>query len=118
MTLNSIVTGTYNQQLSYKVVYKTNLSGSSYRTLADNLSTQQNYVLDASPAALGLASNECVTQFMVSFGVVPGNFRQVEAPQLYCKVVSWITGGSQFTNQADAGGVYDGQQAGQDRSRQ
>ena len=107
--LERIVTGTYNVPGNYKIVYRTNLSGENWRVLADNLSTQQNYVLDASPAALGLASNECVTQFMVSFGVVPGNFRQVEAPQVYCKVVSWITGGSQFTNQADVGGVYDGQ---------
>ena len=107
--LERVVTGTYNVPGNYKVVYRTNLSGENWRVLADNLSTQQNYVLDASPAALGLASNECVTQFMVSFGVVPGNFRQVEAPQVYCKVVSWITGGSQFTNQADVGGVYDGQ---------
>ena len=53
--------------------------------LADNLSTQQNYVLDASKAALGLASNEYVTEFMVSFGVVPANFRQVEAPRVDCK---------------------------------
>ena len=37
------------------------------------------------------------------------NFRQVEAPRVYCNVVSWATGGSQFTNQADTGGVYDGQ---------
>ena len=107
--LERIVTGTYNVPGNYKIVYRTNLSGENWRVLADNLSTQQNYVLDASPAALGLASNECVTQFMVSFGVVPGNFRQVEAPQVYCKVVSWITGGSQFTNQADVGGVYDDQ---------
>ena len=28
---------------------------------------------------------------------------------MYCNVVSWLTGGTQFTNQADAGGVYDGQ---------
>ena len=75
----------------------------------DNLSTQQNYVLDASPAALGLASNEVVTEFMVVFGVVPANFRQVEAPQVYCNVVSWLTGGTQFVNQADTGGVYNGQ---------
>ena len=91
------------------MVYKTNLSGDTWRVLADNLSTQQNYVLDASPAALGLASNEYVTQFMASFGVVPANFRQVEAPRVYCNVVSWLTGGTQFVNQADAGGVYDGQ---------
>ncbi len=106
--LDKIVTGTYNVQGNYKIVYKTNLSG-EYRTMYDNLSTMQNYVLDASPAALGLASNEYVTEFMVSFGVVPANFRQVEAPKVYCNVVSWLTGGTQFVNQADVGGVYNGQ---------
>lgn len=107
--LGKIVTGTYNVPGNYKVVYKTNLSGGTWRTLADNLSTQQNYVLDASKAALGLASNEYVTEFMVSFGVVPANFRQVEAPQVYATVYAWLTGGSQFVNQADVGGVYNGQ---------
>ena len=107
--LDKIVTGTYNVPGNYKVVYKTNLSGGTWRTLADNLSTQQNYVLDASRAALGLASNEYVTEFMVSFGVVPANFRQVEALQVYATVYAWLTGGSQFVNQADVGGVYNGQ---------
>ena len=107
--LDKIVTGTYNVPGNYKVVYKTNLSGGTWRTLADNLSTQQNYVLDASKAALCLASNEYVTEFMVSFGVVPANFRQVEAPQVYATVYAWLTGGSQFVNQADVGGVYNGQ---------
>ena len=46
---------------------------------------------------------------MVVFGVVPANFRQVEAPQVYCNVVSWLTGGTQFVNQADVGGIYNGQ---------
>ena len=107
--LDKIVTGTYNVPGNYRVVYKTNLSGSTWRTLADNLSTQQNYVLDASKAALGLASNEYVTEFMVSFGVVPANFRQVEAPQVYATVYVWLTGGSQFVNKAEVGGVYNGQ---------
>ena len=106
--LDKIVTGTYNVQGNYKIVFKTNLNG-EYRTMYDNLSTMQNYVLDASPAALGLTSNEYVTEFMVSFGIVPGNFRQVEAPKVYCNVVSWLTGGTQFVNQADVGGVYNGQ---------
>ena len=91
------------------MVYKTNLSGDTWRALADNLSTQHNYVLDASPAALGLAAYEYVTQFMVSFGVVPANLRQEEAPRVHCDGVSWVTGGTQFTNQAVADGVYDGQ---------
>ena len=107
--LQKIVTGTWNVQGSYKIVYKTTLSGDAWRVLADNLSTQQNYVLDASPAALGLSSGEKVTEFMVVFGIVPANFRQVEAPVVYCTASQWLTGGSQIVNQADVGGVHDGQ---------
>ena len=106
--LERIVTGTYNVQSNYKIVYKTNLSG-EYRTMYDNLSTQRSYTLEASALALGLAANEYVTEFMVSFGVVPANFRQVETPQVYCAVVPWITNGTRFVNQADVGGVYNGQ---------
>ena len=107
--LAKITTGTYNAAGSYKIVYKTNLSGSDYRVLADSLNTQQNYVLEASPVALRLASNEYVTEVMFVFGVVPANFRQVEAPKIDCTVVSWAKGGSQFVNQADVGGIYNGQ---------
>ena len=107
--LAKITTGTYNAAGNYKIVYKTNLSGSEYRVLADSLNTQQNYVLDASPVALRLGSNEYITEVMFVFGVVPSNFRQVETPMIDCSVVSWGKGGSQFVNQADVGGVYDGQ---------
>ena len=107
--LQTIYTGTWNTPGNYKIVYKTNLSGGTWRTLADNLSTSKNYVLDASPAALGLAANEYVTEFMAAFGIVPANFRQVEAPRVDCKALAKLTGGTQFVNQADAGGVYNGQ---------
>ena len=107
--IEKIYTGTWNTPGNYKIVYRTNLSGDTWRTLADNLSTSKNYVLDASPAALGLASNEYVTEFMAAFGIVPANFRQVEAPRVDCKVLSKLTGGTQFVNTSDAGGVYNGQ---------
>ena len=107
--LQTIYTGTWNTPGNYKIVYRTNLSRDTWRTLADNLSTSKNYVLDASPAALGLASNEYVTEFMAAFGIVPANFRQVEAPRVDCKALAKLTGGTQFVNQADAGGVYNGQ---------
>lgn len=107
--LEKIYTGTWNTPGNYKIVYRTNLSGGTWRTLADNLSTSKNYVLDASPAALGLAANEYVTEFMAAFGIVPANFRQVEAPHVDCKALAKLAGGTQFVNQADAGGVYNGQ---------
>lgn len=106
--LDKIVTGTYNMQGNYKIVYKTNNS-QDYRTLADNLSTMQSYVLDASPAALNLGSDECVTEFMMVFGVVPANFRMADAAQVICSIGSWLTGDSQFVNQADVGGIHNGQ---------
>ena len=46
---------------------------------------------------------------MAVFGVVPSNFRQVEAPRVYCTVLNTLIGGTEFTNTADAGGVYNGQ---------
>ena len=107
--LEKIYTGTWNTPGNYKIVYRTNLSGDTWRTLADNLSTSKNYVLDASPAALGLASNEYVTEFMAAFGIVPSNFRQVEAPRVDCKVLAKLAGGTQFVNTSDAGGVHNGQ---------
>ena len=107
--LQTIYTGTWNTPGNYKIVYRTNLSGNTWRILADNLSTSKNYVLDASSAALGLAANEYATEFMAAFGIVPANFRQVEAPRVDCKALAKLTGGTQFVNQADAGGVYNGQ---------
>lgn len=106
--LNQVVTGTYNKQLNYKIVYKTS-AGGDYRTLADNLSTAKLYTLDASPAALGLAANERVTEIMFVFGRVPGGFAQVEAPIINCTTVPGLTGGSTFVNVAEAGGVYNKQ---------
>ena len=108
VTLSKIVTGSYNQPLSYKVVYKTNLSG-DYRALADNLSTSKVYVLDARPAVLGLAANERVTEVMFVFGNVKAGFAQVETPYIYAAARSGLANNSGIVNVADVGGLYNGQ---------
>ena len=103
--LEKVVTGNYNFPGTYKIVYRVN--GGDYRTLADNLSTSKNYTLAASSVALGLASNERVTEIMFVFGQAPAGFSQVEAPYLHCKAVAGLSAGS-FVNVADAGGTYNG----------
>ena len=103
--LDKIITGTYSARLNYKVVFQTNLSNTQ-RVLADNLNTLQNYTLDASPAALGLASNEYVTQVTFLFGRVPGGFRQVETPYIYCDVLSDLPHEYRFANKCDVGGMW------------
>ena len=105
--LEQVVTGTWNFPGVYKIVYKVNGTG-DYRTLADNLSTSQNYTLAASAAALGLASNERVTEIMFVFGQAPAGFAQVEKPYLNCTAVANLTASSSFVNIADVGGVYSG----------
>ena len=108
VTLSKIVTGSYNQPLSYKAVYKTNLAN-DYRTLADNLSTSKTYVLDARPAVLGLAANERVTEVMFVFGNVKAGFAQVETPYIYATARSGLANNSGIVNVADVGGLYNGQ---------
>ena len=103
--LDKVVTGTYNFPGTYKITYRVN--GGECRTLADNLSTQKNYTLAASATALGLASNERVTEIMFVFGQAPAGFAQVEKPMLYCTAVKSIAAAS-FVNVADVGGVYNG----------
>lgn len=103
--LEKVVTGTYNFSGTYKIVYRANVG--DYRTLADNLSTSKNYTLAASSVALGLASNERVTEIMFVFGQAPAGFSQVEAPYLHCKAVAGLPAGS-FVNVADVGGTYNG----------
>lgn len=106
--LSKVVTGTFNQQFSYKIVYQTNLNG-SYQTLADSLSTTKNYVLEASPAALELAANERVTELMFIFSTVKGGFGQVEPAYIHGNVLSGLGNSTSIVNIADVGGVYDGQ---------
>jgi len=104
-----LVTGTFNQALSYKIVYLTNLSNGEYRTINDNLSTSRNYVIDISNVALGLAENEYLTEIMYVFGTVKAGFAQVESPQLYARSVKGLANGASFVNMADVGGIYNGQ---------
>ena len=105
--LTRLVTGTYSTTQTYKVTFTTNLN-SQWRTAYDNLSTAKNYTLDMSPAALGLASNEYVTQFMLSFGIVPAGFHQLTNATVDAQTLYALTNGYKFTNKADVGGLLGG----------
>lgn len=105
--LTRLVTGTYSTTQTCKVTFTTNLN-SQWRTAYDNLSTAKNYTLDMSSAALGLASNEYVTQFMLSFGIVPAGFHQLTNATVDAQTLYALTNGYKFTNKADVGGLLGG----------
>ena len=104
--LEKISTGTWNENLNYKIMYKTNLR--DYRLLKDNLQGGKNYLLDCSSKALNLASGEYVTEVMFSFGAVPPNFSNTAIPYLTCTVKKTMPHNYTFTNKTDVGGIYEG----------
>lgn len=104
--LEKISSGTWNENLNYKIMYKTNLR--DYRLLKDNLQGGKNYILDCSSKALNLASGEYVTEVMFSFGAVPPNFTNVTTHYLTCTVKKTLPHNYIFTNKTDVGGIYEG----------
>jgi hypothetical protein len=108
MRLEQIITGTYNKLQNYKIVYRTNLSD-GYKTIADQVSTKKNHVYDVTPLALGMAGNEYITEIMFVFGSVQPGFSQVEPPKLTMRVNEIVSNSMGVVNQADAGGLYQGE---------
>ena len=80
-----------------------------FKRLADNLSTAKNYVIDAQPATLGLATNERVTEIMFVFGAVKAGFAEVETAYIYGTVNNGLANDTSIVNVADIGGLYNGQ---------
>ena len=102
--IQTLTTGTYNQRLYYRVVYKTNTG--NWRTLASNLLTTNNYSFSLHTNALGLASGEVVTDVKLEFGTVPAGFASVTKPTITVQTLSTLAKGYIITNRAYVGGKY------------
>ncbi len=100
----SLTTGTYNQRLYYRVVFKTNVN--DYRVLASNLLTSTNYALALTPEALGLGIGEFVTDVRFEFGTVASGFSSNAKPTLQVMVKGEAINGYNIINRADVGGQY------------
>ncbi len=103
ITVQRLFTGTFNQNIKYRIVYKTNKM-KDYRVLKDNLFTDRVYEIDLSK---GLQKDEYITDLKYEFDKVPVGFREVEKPFLYAKVNSNVKKDEQFTNILTVGGRYD-----------
>lgn len=103
MSVTRLFTGQYNQNLNYKIVYKTN-KNSEYKVLKDNLFTDRVYEIDLSKH---LMSGEVVTDIRFDFGKVGVGFREVERPFIYAKLNENLQSGHKITNIATVGGQYD-----------
>ena len=102
--IQTLTTGTYNQRLYYRVVYKTNTG--IWRTLATNLLTTNNYSFSLHANALGLANGEVVTDVKLEFGTVPAGFASVVKPTIAVQTIASLPKGYIITNRAYVGGKY------------
>lgn len=100
---NRIYTGTWNENLTYSVWYKKNLSD-DYIMLVDGLSTQTNNEVKFSNVEL--KNGEFITDFEFRFGTVKADFKEIEQPRLYCDMLENLPNGFIFVNHTKVSGNY------------
>lgn len=103
--LQKMTTGTWNQELTYKVYYKTNKSD-NYVLFKENLNTNENYDLDFTQ--IPLADDEYIVETMFDFGKVEKGFRENTKPTMNCKSFDTIKDNDTFTNHTKSVGTYFG----------
>ncbi len=103
--LEKMTTGTWNQDLTYDVYYKTNKS-EDYILFKEDLSTNENYDLDFTTIEFG--EDEYITETMFDFGKVEKGFREVTGPTMQCQSFDTLQDGETFTNHTKTVGVYYG----------
>ena len=101
--LESMTTGTWNQDLKYNIFYKTNIS-EDYIIFKSNLSTKENYSLDFT--TLKLADGEFITETYFDFGKVDVGFKESTSPTMKCKTLDTLVDGQSFINYTKTIGTY------------
>ena len=101
--LQKMTTGTWNQDLTYKVYYKTNKS-EDYILFKKDLSTKENYDLDFTEIIF--SDNEYITETKFDFGKVEKGFRESLSPKMNCKSLDTLKENDVFTNKTKTVGTY------------
>jgi hypothetical protein len=102
----TLITGTYNKRVYYRVLYKTNYG--DYRVLAQNLLSTNNYSFDLTGNVLGLMQGETVTDIKLEFGTVETGFASITKPMLIVQTLPNLPSSYQIVNRCEVGGVYQG----------
>lgn len=105
VSLEKMTTGTWNQELSYDVYYKTNKSD-DYILFKENLSSNENYDLDFS--TLELEEDEYISETCFDFGKVDVGFKESTCPTMECKSFDTLQDSEKFTNETKTVGTYYG----------
>ena len=100
-----MTTGTWNQDLTYDVYYKTNKS-EDYKLFQEDLGTTEDHELDFT--TVELAEDEYIVETMFDFGKVEKGFRENTSPTMQCESLDTLQDGDTFTNHTKTIGIYYG----------
>ena len=100
-----MTTGTWNQDLSYSVLYKTNKS-EKYILFKEMMQATENSELDFTK--IELAEDEIITEICYDFGQVDVGFKETISPTMKCKSLETLLDGEIFTNHTKTVGTYFG----------
>lgn len=103
--LETMTTGTWNQDLTYDVYFKTNKS-EDYILFKEGPKTTENYDLDFT--TLEFAEDEYITETCYDFGKVDVGFKESTSPTMQCKSFDTLQDNETFTNYTKTVGVYYG----------
>lgn len=100
--IQSLETGTYNEDLKYSITYNTNKK--SNIKLQDNLSTKTNNKIDFTK--IKLVDGEYVTSYSLNFGTVKIGFSNTNKMKVATKVITGLVDKSKFVNNVKVSGTY------------
>ena len=102
--LTRINLGTFNQENTYNLFYKTNLND-EYVLLLEDISTKSSEEIDLKKE---LADNEYITNIKLEFGTVKKGFKTENTTKLYAKVNEGVENNSEFENKVSLKSNYKG----------
>lgn len=101
--IQSITTGTWNEELTYKIQYITN-QNTNWAYIGEDYSTKENYTVDFT--TLDLQDGEYVTQYRFIFGDVKEGFREEEKPTATVKINEDLANNKIIVNDCYVNGKY------------
>ena len=101
--IQSITTGTWNEELTYKIQYITN-QNTNWAYIGEDYSTKENYTVDFT--TLDLQDGEYVTQYRFIFGDVKEGFREEEKPTTTVKINEDLANNKIIVNDCYVNGQY------------
>ena len=101
--IQSITTGTWNEELTYKIQYITN-QNTNWAYIGEDYNTNENYTVDFT--TLNLQDGEYVTQYRFIFGDVKEGFREEEKPTATVKINEDLANNKIIVNDCYVNGKY------------